>query len=126
MRKWMMAGMAGIAMSQTGAQAQEWAGNGAIIAMFYNEEMSVPKGWELTYTGLQNGVEVYTFVVRPETTDVDTSWIDEHSQLQRLLCGEETLASWVRAGMKARADKVVVRGGKQTKTTGSANVTCPN
>ena len=75
------------AVVTTVAQAQEWNGAGPMIAAFYNEEMSVPKGWELTFTGSQNGVEVYTFYVRPDTVDVDTSWIDAEGQLERALCG---------------------------------------
>ncbi len=128
MRKWGLAVLAGTTLASavlaSAAQAQEWNGAGPMIASFYNEEMSVPKGWELTYTGSQNGVEVYTFYVRPDTVDVDTSWVDAKGQLERTLCGDDTLKGWVMSGMKARADKVVVSGGKQTKTVGTGYVTC--
>ncbi len=111
-------------VAATAAQAQEWYGAGPMIAAFYNEEMSVPKGWELTFTGSQNGVEVYTFYVRPDTVDVDTSWIDAQGQLERALCGDDTLRGWVMSGMKARADKIVISQGKQAKTVGTGYVTC--
>jgi hypothetical protein len=129
MRKWGLATVAGaVVLASAGiattAQAQEWNGAGPIIAAFYNEEMSVPKGWELTFTGSQNGVEVYTFYVRPDTVDVDTSWIDAQGQLERALCGDDTLRGWVMSGMKARADKIVVSNGKQAKTVGTGYVTC--
>lgn len=124
MHRSVMLGLAVAAMVPSGVQAQPWNGAGPIVADFYNETMSVPKGWELVYSGTQSGVEVYTFFVRPETTDVDTSWVDADGQLRRLLCGEDELRSWVRSGMKARADKVVVRGGNQSRTTGRNIVTC--
>ncbi|MEL7689506.1 hypothetical protein [Citromicrobium bathyomarinum] len=127
--KWIFAGVSGTAvlasaLIATAAQAQEWKGAGPVIAAFYNEEMSVPKGWELTFTGSQSGVEVYTFYVRPDTVDVDTSWIDAQGQLERALCEDDTLRGWVMSGMKARADKIVISKGKQTKTVGTGYVTC--
>ncbi|NCP17776.1 MAG: hypothetical protein GW855_01285 [Erythrobacter sp.] len=125
MYKWFAGGLVAAAAVSVPALAQEWRGAGPIVASFYNEEMSVPKGWELTYSGTENGVEVYTFIVRPENAGVDTSWIDADSQLQRLFCGDDDLRGWVTAGMKARADKVVVRDGRQSRTKGSKLLTCP-
>lgn len=129
-KKEALATVAGMAMLGTGAlaqsraQAQEWDGMGEVLAAFYNETMSVPKGWELTYSGLKGGVEVFTFIVRPETVDVDTSWLDADDQMARVMCGDETPRGWIRAGMKVRADKVVIRGGKREVFKGKGLVTC--
>jgi hypothetical protein len=124
MRKWTGLAAAGAVMLGSGAQAQEWAGMGKLLARFYNEEMSVPKGWELAYSGLKDGVEVYTFTVRPETVDVDTSSLDADLQMRRLMCTDKLTWSWIQAGMKVRANKVVIRGSKQEVTKGTALIRC--
>lgn len=119
-----MIAVTGAAMFAASAQAQDWAGMGPLLADYYNEAMSRPKGWELTYTGLQQGVEVFTFIIRPDTVDVDTSWLDADEQMKRLMCGDEMPRSWMQAGMKVRVDKTVISGGKRETEKGTSLLTC--
>jgi hypothetical protein len=114
----------GLATVGTGAAAAQWDGAQEMIAAYYNEEMSIPKGWSLSYAGRENGVDVYLF-----DTDHDvfpqTAFLQVDSQLQRLLCGDDQLKAWVKQGMRARADRRVKQGGKKTVIKGTGTVSCP-
>jgi len=112
------------ALAQSRAQAQEWDGMGPLLAQFYNEEMSSPKGWELSYIGLKGDIEVFAFIIQPETVDVDTSWLDADDQMKRLMCGDDTPRGWIASGMKVRVDKIVIRGGKPETTKGKSLIRC--
>jgi hypothetical protein len=125
MRKGVLLAVAASAVALSGGvRAQDWAGMGPILAAYYNEEMSKPKGWELTYSGLKDGVEQFTFIIRPDTVGIDTSWLDADDQMKRLMCGDDLPRSWIAGGMKVRVDMVVIRGSKREVTRGTKFITC--
>lgn len=84
---------------------------GPIIAAFYNEEMSVPKGWRLSYKGREAGVEVF-IMDRDLDAAPQTSWIDPRGQMQRLMCGDAGLRDMLRDSGGVRADVRDKKGGK--------------
>ena len=115
-------GLAALAAGGTLAAA-EWDGAQEMLAAYYNEEMSVPKGWTLSYSGRENGVDVYVF-----DTDFDTypqtAFLQADDQLERLMCGDDTIKGWVAQGMRTRADMRALANGKRTLTKGTRIITC--
>ena len=118
-------GLFGITALGTPAQAQEWAGKGEIIAAYYNEVMSIPRGWSVKYMGLEDGYEVFLFMVDDrDPASAMTRNFSAEDQLKRLLCDDDELESWVRAGMRAKARKVWYDGANQNVNLGTRAISC--
>ena len=105
------------------APAAGWEEAGPVVAQYYNEEMVTVRGWTLVYSGTQDGVEVYTFEVdgdsHPQTLSLSAA-----GQMKRALCSEEPLVSWMKAGMKVRADRRVHKDGSVKTEKGTSLISC--
>ncbi|MDY0272438.1 MAG: hypothetical protein RBR37_07990 [Advenella sp.] len=99
MKKYLVACL--LAVASTTASADVFPG--PLIATFYMEAMSTPKGWELSYKGKEGGNEV--FIMR---RDLDkhpqTAILKPIDQMRRLMCGDAALKAMVKNGVKVRVD----------------------
>ena len=121
--RWCAAPLALLAALPAAAQAAPWDGMGKMIASFYNEEMSIPKGWQLSYAGTESGVEVFVFDVDADAFP-QTLFLSPEAQMQRLMCGDDTLKGWIAGGMRVRADQRVRRDGKADLRKGKDLIRC--
>jgi len=99
-------GLVAFGAMTSAVQAQELVGQGPIIASYYNEEMSVPRGWSVSYGGTRDGMEIYSFIVDYETSTPFTRSLWADDQLKRIFCDGDILESWVRDVMRVAAGKV--------------------
>jgi hypothetical protein len=88
-----------------------------IIVGFFNEGMSIPKGWELKFSGYQDGVFVFD-MHRDFDRYPQTQWLQVNDQMQRLMC-QEGLEHYIDQGIKVRTDAVDTEKGKTQRTKGS-------
>ncbi|MCH7336515.1 hypothetical protein [Acinetobacter sp. NIPH 2699] len=97
------------------AYAQEFEGK--IIEKYFNEVMSIPKGWELTYVGKKSNIEVFT-MHRDFDSYPQTQMLSVIDQMKRLMCGDDYLKKKIESGVKVRADSIDKHNGKYEKTQG--------
>lgn len=95
--------------------AQEFEGK--IIAQYFNEAMSIPKGWELTYVGKKSNIEVFT-MHRDFDSHPQTEMLTVIDQMKRLMCGDDYLKKKIESGVKVRADSIDKRNGKYERKQG--------
>lgn len=103
------------------AAAQDFPG--AMIAEFYMTEFSIPKGWELSYKGQEQGVQVF-IMDRDLDAHPQTSFLQPINQMQRLMCGDEELKQMVNGGTVVRVDARDKRDGKKSVKTGPTLTRC--
>lgn len=119
MKKYLAAGA--LAMASFTAFAQQFPG--PIIAEFYMETMSVPKGWELSYKGVENKVQVFTM-----NRDLDaypqTAMLQPVDQMRRVMCGDDSLKDMIKSGVKVRVDSRDKENGKVKTTKGPILSSC--
>ncbi|MGX5711324.1 hypothetical protein ACWKWJ_01345 [Sphingopyxis terrae subsp. ummariensis] len=115
------AALALAAISIPAMAAEEFPG--AIIADFYMSEFSIPKGWELSYKGLDNGVQVFV-MDRDLDTYPQTAFLQPIEQMRRLMCGDDELKQMVNGGTLVRVDSRDKRGGKTSLTKGPTLTRC--
>ncbi|NYT66837.1 hypothetical protein H0A58_12795 [Alcaligenaceae bacterium] len=96
---------------------------GAIIAEFYMEAMSVPKGWELSYKGEENKIQVFT-MNRDLDTYPQTAMLQPIDQMRRVMCGDDTLKDMVNQGVKVKVNTRDKVGGKVKSTNGPILSSC--
>lgn len=103
------------------AAAQHFPGE--IIAEFYMNEMSIPKGWTLSYKGIEGGTHVF-IMDRDLDAHPQTSFLQPIDQLRRLMCGDDALASFVTGGTAIRIDRRDKQGGRTELTKGPTLTRC--
>lgn len=110
-----------LAGGATPAMAQQFPGK--MIAEFYMTEMSIPKGWTLSYKGREAGAEVFV-MDRDLDAFPQTGFLQPIEQIRRLMCGDDTLKAMVDGGTKIRVDSRDKRGGKTTLSRGETLTHC--
>lgn len=96
---------------------------GEIIAEFYMQEMSVPKGWTLSYKGEENKTQVFT-MNRDLDTYPQTAMLQPIDQMRRLMCGDEDLKSMINGGVKVKVNARDKIDGKVKTTNGPILSSC--
>jgi len=96
---------------------------GALIAAFYMQEMSIPKGWTLSYKGEENKIQVFT-MSRDLDTYPQTAILQPIDQMRRLMCGDDTLKDMMRRGVKVRVNTRDKIGGKVKTANGPILSSC--
>ncbi len=119
MKKYLAAGL--LATASVTAFAQQFPG--PLIALFYMENMSIPKGWELSYKGEENKVQVFT-MSRDLDTYPQTAMLQPIDQMRRVMCGDDTLKDMMKKGVKVRADARDKVDGKIKTTKGPVLSSC--
>lgn len=99
MKKYLVACL--LAAASTTAFAEAFPG--PIIAEFYMQTMSTPKGWKLSYKGAENKVQVFT-MDRNLDAHPQTAMLQPIDQMRRVMCGDESLREMVDRGVKVRVD----------------------
>lgn len=119
MKKFLAAGL--FMAASFNAFAQQFPG--AIISEFYMQEMSIPKGWTLSYKGEENKVQVFTM-----SRDLDaypqTAILQPIDQMRRLMCGDDTLKDMIKKGVKVRVNTRDKIGGKVKTANGPILSSC--
>ena len=96
---------------------------GKIIAEYYNDEMSIPNGWELTYIGRQSNIEVFQM-----SRDLDeypkTAILNPFNQIKNLFCSDESLKELIDSGLMVRADIRDNKNGNSSVSTGKVLENC--
>jgi hypothetical protein len=110
-----------LACGATPAMAQQFPGK--MIAEFYMTEMSVPKGWALSYKGKEGGAEVFV-MDRDLDAFPQTGFLQPIEQMRRLMCGDDTLKAMVNAGTRIRVDARDKNRGKTVLTKGEHLTRC--
>ena len=97
---------------------------GSVVAHFYNEAMSIPKGWELVYIGKELGVHVFNmkrnFDEHPQSRNMSVK-----EQMVRLMCNDVTLRNMMAQGIKVRAHSIDTENTKARKKRGGVLSACP-
>ncbi len=119
MKKYLIAGL--LAVASTTASAEPFPG--PLIAAFYMETMSIPKGWELSYKGKEGGTQVFT-MRRDLDTYPDTAFLQPIDQMRRVMCGDDALKDMVKKGVKIRVDAKDKENGKVKQVKGPVLSSC--
>ncbi len=90
---------------------------GDLIAAYYMEHFSKPKGWVLSYKGPENGVQVF-IMDRDFDAHPQTAILQPIDQMQRLMCGDKDLRQLVAEGYVIRIDSRDKERGKTKYTKG--------
>jgi hypothetical protein len=109
-----------IACDATPALAQDFPG--AALAGFYSEEMSIPKGWKLSYEGQSGGAEVF-IMDRDLDTCPQTAFLQPIDQVRRLMCDPE-MGKQFMTGRIIRVDMRDLRAGKKSRIKGEELSSC--
>ena len=96
---------------------------GDLIADYYMEQLSTPKGWALSYKGPENGVQVF-IMDRDFDAHPQTAFLEPIGQMQRLMCGDKDLRQLVDAGYVVRIDSRDKERGKTKYTKGPTLARC--
>ena len=96
---------------------------GSMIAAFYMENYSVPKGWTLTYKGVEGGVQVFV-MDRDLDAFPQTAFLQPVDQMRRVMCGDPSLKAMVAGGTVVRVDARDRNGGKTTLSKGPRLTSC--
>ncbi|NCU11076.1 MAG: hypothetical protein GXC70_02760 [Sphingomonadaceae bacterium] len=96
---------------------------GDIIAAYYMEKFSRPKGWVLSYKGPENGVEVF-IMDRDFDAHPQTAFLEPIGQMERLMCGDKDLKQLVAEGYVVRIDSRDKSGGKTKYAKGPTLSRC--
>ena len=110
-----------IVCASTPAMAQEFPG--AIIAEYYMNELSIPKGWALSYKGKEGGTEVFV-MDRDLDTHPQTAFLQPIDQIRRVMCSDDTLKGMVNGGTVIRVDARDKESGKTRLTKGPQLTRC--
>lgn len=116
-----------MATMSVSAAAQDFPGK--MIAAFYHETMSTPKGWTLTYEGRQGNNQVF---LMDRDFDIHANDSEILSMVQimqpidqvRRLCKDPSIAAMINGPVKWRIDSRDKIGGKTTRTTGPVLERC--
>jgi len=87
------------------------------------QEMSIPKGWTLSYKGEENKIQVFT-MSRDLDTYPQTAILQPIDQMRRLMCGDDTLKDMMRRGVKVRVNTRDKIGGKVKTANGPILSSC--
>lgn len=112
-----------LAATTTTAFAETFSG--PLIAAFYMETMSTPKGWELSYKGKEGPVQVFT-MRRDLDTYPQTAIMSPIDQMRRVMCGDDTLKDMMKNGLKVRVDAKDKKDGKIKTVKGPILSSCPS
>lgn len=96
---------------------------GDLIAQYYMEQLSTPKGWVLSYKGQENGVEVF-IMDRDFDAHPQTAFLEPIGQMQRLMCGDKDLRQLVAEGYVVRIDSRDKERGKTKYAKGPTLSRC--
>lgn len=96
---------------------------GSMAAAYFNETMSIPKGWSLTYKGQEGPTHVF-IMDRDLDAAPQTAFLQPVDQLQRLLCDQDTLRAFVDAGTVVRVDSRDKRSGRVSLAKGPTVSSC--
>ncbi|MFV9472823.1 hypothetical protein ACM5Q9_00160 [Advenella sp. RU8] len=121
MKKYLVACL--LAAATTPAFAETFSG--PLIAAFYMETMSTPKGWELSYKGKEGPVQVFT-MRRDLDAYPQTAIMSPIDQMRRVMCGDDTLKDMMKNGLKVRVDAKDKKDGKVKTVKGPILSSCPN
>ncbi|WP_169294798.1 hypothetical protein [Advenella sp. EE-W14] len=121
MKKYLIAGL--LTVSTTTVFAETFSG--PLIAAFYMETMSTPKGWELSYKGKEGPVQVFT-MRRDLDAYPQTAIMSPLDQMQRLMCGDDSLKNMMKNGLKVRVDAKDKVDGKIKTSKGPILSSCPS
>jgi hypothetical protein len=113
--------MAAICALATPALAQGFPAE--MAAAYFNEEMSIPKGWKLNYSGRDGATYVFS-MDRDLDAAPQTAFLQPIDQMHRLMCGDETLKGFVKSGVVVRVDTRDKQGGKTTTVRGPTLSSC--
>lgn len=119
MKKYLAAGL--LSAASFSALAQQFPGE--VIAEFYMEAMSVPKGWKLSYKGAENKTQVFT-MHRDLDAYPQTAMLQPIDQMRRVMCGDDTLKSMMNKGLKVRVDARDKVDGKVKSAKGPVLSSC--
>lgn len=119
MKKYAVACLLAVASSTT------FAANfpGPLIATYYMEAMSIPKGWALSYKGQEGKVQVFT-MRRDLDAHPQTAIMAPIDQMRRLMCGDDELKSMIKNGVKVRVDAQDKKNGKVKTVKGPVLSSC--
>ena len=112
-----------LAATTTTAFAETFSG--PLIAAFYMETMSTPKGWELSYKGKEGPVQVFT-MRRDLDAYPQTAIMSPIDQMRRVMCGDDTLKDMMKNGLKVRVDAKDKKDGKIKTVKGPILSSCPS
>lgn len=112
-------------LAATSATAFAETFSGPLIAAFYMETMSTPKGWELSYKGKEGPVQVFT-MRRDLDTYPQTAIMSPIDQMRRVMCGDDTLKDMMKNGLKVRVDAKDKKDGKIKTVKGPILSSCPS
>ncbi|TFI57636.1 hypothetical protein E2493_14015 [Sphingomonas parva] len=119
MKNWFI--VLAVACAASPAVAQDFPG--AMIADFYMENFSTPKGWTLSYKGNERGTQVFVM-----DRDLDAfpqpGFLQPIEQLRRVMCGDEALKAMIAAGTIVRVDARDKQDGKTSVTKGPQLTRC--
>lgn len=119
MKKYLVACL--LAAASSTASAEQFPG--PLIAAFYMETMSTPKGWELSYKGQENKVQVFT-MRRDLDAHPQTAFMTPIDQMRRLMCGDDELKDMMKKGLKVRVDAKDKKDGKVKTVKGPVLSSC--
>lgn len=119
MKKYLIACL--LAAASTTASAEEF--HGPLIAAFYMETMSTPKGWELSYKGREGNVQVFT-MKRDLDAHPQTAIMSPIDQMRRVMCGDDSLKEMMKNGVKVRVDARDKKDGKVKTVKGPILSSC--
>ena len=105
----------------TGRQSETFPAE--MAADYFNEVMSIPKGWTLSYKGREGRTHVY-IMDRDLDSAPQTSFMQPIDQIQRLMCGEETLAAYFDGSVVVRVDSRDKRNGQTSLVPGPTLSSC--
>lgn len=120
MKKTLLAALL-IACGAAPAMAQTFPG--ALIAEYYMDEFSIPKGWALSYKGSEQGVQVF-IMDRDLDAHPQTSFLQPIEQMRRLMCEDDELKQIVNGGTVVRVDIRDKRDGKKSVRPGPQLTRC--
>lgn len=110
-----------IACVATPAIAQSFPGN--LVAEYYMNEFSIPKGWTLSYQGKDGSTEVFV-MDRDLDAFPQTSFLQPIDQIRRVMCGDDSLKAVVNGGTVIRVDARDKQNGKIKVTKGAKLERC--
>ena len=113
----------GVALALAAVPAVAQSFPGPLIAKFYMQEFTIPKGFELSYKGVENGAQVF-IMDRDLDTYPQTVNAAPINQMRRLMCGDDNLKVMVDGGIVIRVDSRDKRNGKVTTTKGPTLSRC--
>lgn len=110
-------------MAITSAPASAQSFPGSMIAEYYMNEMSTPKGWALSYKGREAETEVF-IMDRDLDAHPQTAFLQPIDQMRRVMCGDKTLKAMLDSGTVIRVDARDKKGGQRILSKGPQLTRC--